>query len=290
VPSPPSRHLIDNATVTPSRPDRVQSPFGRQRPRTSQAPLSVVWLLTARSLRQRTAGSVLGWFWLVAQPAFLLVVYTFVFGAVLGVRFTPEAGTFDFALHLMAGLMPYMAFRESLERGAGTLIGNRQLIQRVLTAPVVYPTVTTLSSVATEVIGLGLLLLAVALFGDGLTWWVLLLPVVMAARFVISLALAWVLSILTVFLRDVREGLRLILTMLFFATPILYPVDRVPERFHWVFEYNPIHHLVSAYRAVIVQGSPPPVTFVWIFALSLVALWLAYRFFSATVERAKDLL
>ena len=82
----------------------------------------------------------------------------------------------------------------------------------------------------------------------------------------------------------------LLLTMLFFATPILYPVSRVPERFHWLFEFNPFYHLVTAYRAVIIEGAPPPTSFFVVLGLGLLLAWLARRFFDATVERAKDLL
>lgn len=253
-------------------------------------PSSVVWLLTARNLRQRTTGSILGWVWLLVQPAFLLITYTFVFGVVLQVRFVPGAGTLSFALYLMAGLMPFVAFRESVERGGKALTANRQLLQRVLTPPYVFPMVVALSSVATEAIGLGLLLLAVPFVGEGLTPWVLLLPLVMLARLLLSVALAWLVSILSVFVRDLNQLVSLLLTMLFFATPILYPVSRVPERFHWLFEFNPFYHLVTAYRAVIVEGAPPSAGFYLVLAFGLLLAWLARRFFDATVERAKDLL
>lgn len=235
-------------------------------------------------------GSVLGWVWLLVQPAFLLMIYTFVFGLVLQVRFSPGAGTLSFALYLMAGLMPFMAFRESVERGGKALITNRQLVQRVLTPPLVYPMVVVLGSLVTELIGLGLLLLAVPFFGEGLTPWVLLLPLVMLGRLLLSLAFAWLVSIFTVFVRDLSQFVNLLLTMLFFATPILYPLSRVPERFHWLFELNPFFHLVSAYRAVIIDGAPPPVGFYWVLLLGLLLVLLAWRFFGLTIERAKDLL
>ena len=253
-------------------------------------PSSVVWLLTARDLRQRTTGSMLGWVWLLVQPAFLLLVYTFVFGLVLQVRFVPGAGTLSFALYLMAGLMPFMAFRESVERGGKALTANRQLLQRVLTPPSVFPMVVTFSSVVTEAIGLGLLLLVVPWVGEGLTPWVLLLPLVMLARLLISLALAWVMSILTVFVRDLHQLVSLLLTMLFFATPILYPISRVPEGFHWLYVFNPFYHLVAAYRAVIVEGTPPAGGFYLVLGFSLLLVLLARGFFDATIERAKDLL
>ena len=256
----------------------------------SFVPISVLWLLTVRDVKQRTMGSALGWVWLLLQPAFLLLTYTFVFGVVLQVQFSPGAGTLSFALYLMAGLMPFMAFRESVERGGKALIANRQLVQRVLTPPSVYPMVVALGSLVTEAIGLGLLVLAVLMIGEGLTPWVLLLPLVIFTRLLLSLALAWLVSILTVFVRDLSQLVNLLLTMLFFATPILYPLSRVPERFQWLFELNPFYHLVSAYRAVIIDGVSPPVGFFWLLLLGVLLVVLAWRFFGATVERAKDLL
>ncbi len=253
-------------------------------------PGQAVLLLTAREIRQRTTGSVLGWGWLVIQPAFLLAIYTFVFGVVLQVRFVPGGDTLGFALYLMAGLMPYTAFRESVERGANSLTSNRQLLQRVLTPPAVFPVVVTLSSVVTEAIGLGLLLVAVLLLGGGLSFWVLLLPLLILCRLLLSLAVAWLVSTLTVFLRDLGQLLNLLLTLLFFATPILYPVSQVPEGYSLVFELNPFYHLVSAYRAVILEGAAPPAGFYVVLAGAVVLLLLSRRFFDATVDRAKDLL
>ena len=249
-----------------------------------------VWLLIARDLRQRFTGSWLGWLWLLLQPAFLLLVYTFVFGMVLRIRFLPESDTLTFALYLMAGLMPYNGFRESVERGASSLTGSRDLVQRVVFPPLLLPLVVTLSSLVTELVGLLILTAAVWLLTGGLSWWCLLLPVVMLVRLLLSLGVAWLVSILNVFLRDLEHLLGMLLTLLFFATPIIYPASMVPEPYRWVFDYNPFHYLVGAYRAVIIEGRPPDPSFLVLAAGALLLAGFGHWFFRRAVHRARDLL
>ena len=249
-----------------------------------------LWLLTLRDLRERVAGTALGLVWLVLQPLFLMVVYTFVFGFLLRVRFQAEGSTVTFALYLMAGLMPYTAFQQSVQRGASSLISNRGLVSKASFPPVLLPVVVAASSVVTELIGLGVLILAVVLIKGEVSPWLPLLPLLVGLRFLFSLGVAWAVSVLSVFFRDLGQLLGLLLTVLLFVTPILYPASVVPESWRWVLEINPLHHLVDAYRNVIIEGTAPDPG-VWGVALLALALaWLGYLFFERVVERAKDFL
>ncbi|PLY14732.1 MAG: hypothetical protein C0631_09410 [Sedimenticola sp.] len=249
-----------------------------------------VYLLSARDLKQRSAGSYLGWLWLVLQPAFMLLIYTFVFGVILKVRFQTGSGTGDFALYLMAGLFPFNAFREAADRSTSSLTSNRQLIQRVVFPPVLLPLVVSMTSLVTEIAGLAIVALAVLVMGEGLTPWVLMFPLLMLARFLLNLGVGWVLSVLNVFFRDMNQLIGMLLTLLFFGTPIIYPASLVPEKWVWIYKLNPFYHLVSAYRSIFIEGIPPEVGFYIVLVLSAVIALLGLVFFSKTLDRAKDLL
>ena len=249
-----------------------------------------VYMLTVRDLKQRSAGSYLGLLWLILQPAFMLLIYTFVFGVVLKVRFENGSTTTNFALYLMAALFPFTAFSEAVDRSTSSLTSNRQLIQRVVFPPVFLPMVVSFSSVVKELISLVLIAIAVVIMGDGLSAWVLLFPLLTLTRLMLNLGVGWVLSILNVFFRDLGQMIGMLMTLLFFGTPIIYPASMVPERWTWVYEFNPFYHLVTAYRAIFVQSSPPDMAFfVVMFVCGAIALF-GWLFFRATIERAKDLL
>ena len=249
-----------------------------------------VYILAAKDLKQRTSGSYLGWLWLMIEPAAMLVIYTFVFGFLLKVRFDSGGGTDNFTLNLMAALIPFTAFREAVERSTSSLTSNRDLIQRVVFPPLLLPVVISVTSLFTELLGLILIVIAVALMGVEVSIWIFMFPLLMLTRLLLNLGIGWLLSILNVFFRDLGQMIGILMTVIFFSTPIIYPSAVVPPDWRWVFELNPFYYLVSAYRAIFIHGSPPESGFYVVMVLSIVVASLGLLFFGKTIDRAKDLL
>jgi lipopolysaccharide transport system permease protein len=246
-------------------------------------------LLVRRDLQQRVSGTVLGVSWLLLQAAFLLGIYTFVFGAVLRVRFTEGGGTSDFALYLMAAMLPFLGFQEGVQRASSVLQENRDLISKVVYPPLLLPLSVVASSLAVEVSGL--LVLILVLMWKGLATVALLtLPLLILVRILLTLGVAWVVSILTVFLRDLSQLLTMLLTLLLFATPILYPLSAVPERYQGILLVNPFTLLVTTYRGVLIEGVMPSGAFYLLAILALVFAVLCLLFFDRMIERARDFL
>jgi ABC-type polysaccharide/polyol phosphate export permease len=246
-------------------------------------------LLVRRDLQQRVSGTVLGLTWLVLHAAFLLGVYTFVFGTVLGVRFTQSGDTGEFALYLMAALLPFLGFQEGVLRAANVLPENRELINKVVFPPLLLPLSVVLSSLAVEAIGL--LVLVAVLGGQGiLSGTLLYLPLLMGVRLLLTLGVAWVVSVLTVFLRDLTQLMSMLLTALLFATPILYPSSMIPERFQWLLGMNPFTQLVNAYRGILIEGVAPGSEFYLLLVTTIIFVVVCLLFFDRMIERAKDFL
>ncbi|MEJ2619062.1 MAG: ABC transporter permease [Candidatus Thiodiazotropha sp.] len=246
-------------------------------------------LLVSRDLQQRVTGTVLGLGWLVLNSAFLLAIYTFVFGLVLKVRFTDVGGTGEFAIYLMAALLPFLGFQEGVLRSTSVLSENRDLINKVVFPPILLPLSVVLSSIAVEIIGLAVLV-AVLLWQGILTWTVLFLPILMVARLLLTVGMAWIVSVITVFLRDLSQAMALLLTILMFATPILYPASAVPEAYHWLMDLNPITILVNSYRGILIEGMVPGVAFYLLLFGALIFAALSLFFFDRMIERTKDFL
>ncbi len=252
--------------------------------------LATLALLVARDLRSRVAGSYLGMVWYIAQPLFLILLYGYVFGAVLGIRFHRDQPSDHFVLYLMAGMLPYIGLQESVSRAASALIDNRSLLDASPLPIWLYPLVPVVSSAVTELFALSILIVIAWWLTGSLSMWVLLLPLLLLARLLLSAGLGLSFSVLTPFLRDISQLLGMLLTLLLFATPIFYPAEMVPERWRWVFEVNPFYYLVTAYREVLLEHRPPFLELgIALLAGGLVA-WGGLRLFQRLAPRARDVL
>ncbi len=252
--------------------------------------IATLRLLVARDLRARVAGSYLGVLWYLAQPLFLIVLYGFVFGAVLGVRFHRDQPSESFVLYLMAGMLPYIGLQESVTRAANALVDNRGLLESSPLPAWLYPLVPVLSSAVTELLGLLLLVMAAWWLTGALSPWVVWVPMLLLVRVSMSIGLGWFFAVLTPFFRDLSQLLGMLLTLLLFATPILYPVEMVPEKWRPVFAFNPLYYVVSAYREALLEGRFPLAAWLASAAFAALLAGLGWLVFQRLAPRARDVL
>jgi lipopolysaccharide transport system permease protein len=209
--------------------------------------------LVARELKARYRGSVLGFFWSFINPLLLLLVYSFVFEFVLPNK-SPEK---PYALFLFCGILPWTWFSSSVLEASGVLISGGNLIKKVLFPAEVLPIVTVLAGLAHFCLGLPILAAfliyyRVAVTPADLLWF----PIIVGIQLVLTLGLALLVSALTVHFRDVRDLLANLLTLWFFATPIIYPINQAPERVRRLLYLNPFTHLATAYQEVLFRPGP----------------------------------
>ena len=171
------------------------------------------------------------------------------FSWILQVRLGPEAGTRAFVLYFACGFLPYLAFSEAIQRGSTSLTDNRSLLDKVVFPAEVLPAVGVFMAAVTEVIGLLLLVVMASFLGVRPSAWLFLLPLIVVLRIVLCLGLAWLVSVLNVFVSDLGQILGLLLLSWMFFTPIFYPADAVPDSLTWLLLLNPLYHVVTAYRA-----------------------------------------
>jgi ABC-type polysaccharide/polyol phosphate export permease len=216
---------------------------------------ALIQSLVARELKARYRGSVLGFFWSFVNPVLLLSIYTFVFTQVMPA--TRGLGIEPYALFLFCGLLPWTWFSSSLLESSTVLIAGGNLIRKVLFPAEVLPIVTVLAALVHFCLGLLIVAAAITIFEVAVTATDLLwLPVVVLVQLVFTLGLALLLSALTVHFRDMRDLLANVLTLWFFATPILYPIEVVDVRWRPLLELNPFTHLARAYQQVLFVEGP----------------------------------
>ena len=227
---------------------------------------SLIHTLVVRDLKARYRGSVLGFFWSFANPLLLLMVYTFVFSVVLPARF--EGVDENYALFLFCGLLPWIWFSSALTESSNSLLTNGNLIKKVLFPAEVLPVVSVVANMVHFFLALPILFLALGLFASRaptigeLVWF----PVVIAVQFLLTLGLGMLLAALTVHFRDIKDLLSNLLTLWFFATPILYPWTLVSDRGpslaglpplgKLMMDVNPFTHLAISYQEILFYDGP----------------------------------
>jgi lipopolysaccharide transport system permease protein len=210
--------------------------------------------LVARELKARYRGSALGFFWSFINPLLLLLIYTFVFAYVMPAKFE---GIDPYALFLFCGILPWTWFSSSLAESSSVLISGGNLIKKVLFPAEILPIVTVLANMIHFILGLPILALFLIWYDAPLSpgelvWF----PVIVAVQLVLTLGFALILSALTVHFRDIRDILSNVLSLWFFATPIIYPWKDAPDFGKWFLNANPFTHLAISYQEVLFFVGP----------------------------------
>ena len=215
--------------------------------------------LIRRNVAARYRGAFLGIGWTVLQPLLMLAVYTYVFGVVFKTRWRPDgAGQAEFALALFCGLIPFGFLAECATTAPGVVVANANYVKRVVFPLDLLPVVTVGSAlVVTAVNTLVLVVATLCLLGPPPAS-ALLLPLAAVPCVLLCLAVAWLLAMLGVFVRDTVSIVAFLTQVLFFVTPIVYPPSAVPERFQALVALNPLATLVELWRALALGITPPP--------------------------------
>lgn len=202
----------------------------------------LLYFLTWRDVKVRYKQTLLGATWALLQPLLLMLIFTFAFGRLVGVK----SGGLPYPLFAYAGLLPWMFFANAVTNSGNSLIGNTNLIKKVYFPRVIIPT----AAVAAGLVDLGIafLLLIVLMFyyHVGLHSSLLLLPLLIALLTLLALGVGMWTSALNVKYRDVRYALPFLIQVWLFASPVIYPV---PAQWRWLMALNPMTGIVQGFRA-----------------------------------------
>jgi lipopolysaccharide transport system permease protein len=237
--------------------------------------------LARRDVLSRYKGSILGLGWSVLFPLLILLSYTFVFRTVFKARW-PGGGdsTMEFALQVFAGLVVFNLFSELMNRAPRLVLEQPNLVKRVVFPLEVLAWVAVAGSMFHAALGLAILLAAIALAGPGLTAWALLVPLVLVISVPSLLGLAWLLSALGVFIRDIGHAMGPAVTMLMFMSPVLYPAKALPDFLAVALWLNPLTIPIENLRLLLLAGKPPNWQELFFYTVAgLVFAHLAHKFF-----------
>lgn len=215
--------------------------------RTLVSSREVLAALISKELRVKYKRSLLGFMWSLVTPLALATVYLFVF------KYVYKVGQKDFVLFLLTGLLPWQFFNMATMAATNSLVDNAPLIRKVYFPRILLPVASVGANLLNFLSGLALLAVIVSVSGrpiyKSLHW--LVAAVLLEAALCLGIAL--ILSVWNVYFRDIAQVIGIFLLVAFFLTPIVYPVDIVPEAFRFLIVINPLAAIMQAYRAALFE-------------------------------------
>ena len=279
----------------------THSPYALGRLLHPLAPVLAVWRardlilqLSSRELSQRYRGTSLGLLWAVLSPLITLVIYTFVFGSILKLRYdvSTTGSQTEYALALFAGLIVYTVFQSVAGAAPTMVLQNPSYVKRVVFPLEALPVVHLLAALAQFGINLAVLLVGCWLVFGKLSIGLLWTPLILLPLAMLSLGVAWFLASFCVYARDLTQLVPVALSLLMLLTPIFYPLSSVPKEFRDVYQFsNPLAVLVENARNVLLYGKQPePIPLLLVTLASWVVMQLGFAWFMKTKRGFADVL
>ncbi|MCC6544927.1 MAG: ABC transporter permease [Nitrospirae bacterium] len=230
--------------------------FGRQLYKNSYMIRSMV----IRDLRQRYVGSMLGIFWSVIHPLTQIMLYYFVFGVVLKMRLGPEYGETKFVFWLIGGLLPWMFFADIITRAPKAVIDQGNLVKKMVFPSEILPIVNIAAALINHILAIAILVVFLVASGQGISPKIYLMMPYLLLLIVFSLGISWLLSSLTVYLRDIGHIIGVIVNIWFYLTPVIYPQQQIPGSLLRFFRLNPMLHIIEGFRTALLGKTSVDIT------------------------------
>ncbi|PYS23532.1 MAG: sugar ABC transporter permease [Acidobacteria bacterium] len=247
--------------------------------------------LTKRELAARYRGSILGIVWALLTPVVMIAIFTIIFAGIFKAKFGMNSSQWDYALYLFCGLLPWNAFQESLQLSAGTIVAHANLVKRVIFPLETLPVSLSLAAVINQLFGTIVLVVAIAILRREVHATIVFLPLILIPQLVATFGIAWLVASLGVFIRDIVQGIALVLMAWMYLTPIIYPESLVPAPYRKIINLNPFTALVRNYRRVLIEGSSPDWTGLAYFsAFALLSFLIGYWWFARTRKNFADVI
>src|SRR5712691_2430110 len=199
----------------------------------------LVLSLAKRELAARYKGSVLGILWALLTPIVMIAIFTIIFAGIFKAKFGVSNSSWDYALYLFCGLLPWNAFQESVQLSSTTIVGHANLVKRVVFPLETLPVSQSLAAIANQMFGTVALLAAALIIRGELHATIVFLPLLIIPQLLATFGAAWLIASLGVFVRDIVQGITLLLMAWMYLTPLIYPESLVPVRYLGIVNLNP---------------------------------------------------
>lgn len=208
----------------------------------------VLVLLTRRELKVRYQSSFLGYLWTVIDPLAMSAVYWFVFTQVFGAR---KLGADPYIVFLIFGMLPWNWFTTGVRSACGALTKDAKIIRSAKLPRQLWVLKIVSAKLVEFVLAWPVLILFMIIYKMPPSAFIFALPLAVALQFMLVTGLGFIVAPLCVLIKDVDRIVPIILRIVFYMSPVLYAVQRIPEQWQWVYTVNPLAGILELYRAIV---------------------------------------
>lgn len=205
----------------------------------------MIYMLVRRDLRGRYKGSILGFFWTFLNPLLQIMVYGVVFSTIMRVDID------QFYIYLFVGFVPWFMLTSAITQGAVCIESQSNLVEKIYFPRMVLPISTVMTCFVNMLLSELVVFAVLILSGHGLTGYIIALPPIMLIQLIFVLGIVLIVSACTVYVRDLAHILEIVTMAWFYATPIVYTPDMLPEQFKFLLYANPMSGIIDCYRQVL---------------------------------------
>lgn len=239
----------------------------------------------------RFARSKFGGLWAIFNPLAQVAIYALILSNVLQAKIDGIESHYSFAIYLTTGMLCWNLFSEIVSRCLNVFIANGNLIKKAMFPKVVLPAIVVGTCLLDNILLLVAILFIFALLGHMPGVQILWLPLLIGSTIALGVGIGLTLGILNIFVRDIAQVVGIVLQLLFWFTPIVYPLSIIPEQYVQYLYLNPVFPLVQAYHDVLVFGVGPDFFDIMvILSVSVALLSLALFLFLRANEEMADVL
>ena len=235
----------------------------------------LLYFLIWRDIKVRYAQSVLGVGWAVIQPVFLMIVFTLVFGRLARL----DSDGAPYAIFSYVALVPWTYFSNALTDSTTSLVQNSALITKVYFPRIILPLSAILSKLIDFAIALVLVIGLLAWYKTVPNVGVAVIPLLVLLMILTAAGLGIWMASLAIQYRDIKYALTFIIQMLMFASPVVYPLNMVPERYQFLYSLNPMVGVIEGFRSAFLATNPMPWNLIGIGFCVAIALLVAGTFY-----------
>ena len=228
-----------------------------------------------KEIRGKYKNSFLGVLWSFLNPLLQILVYAIVFPLIL------KNNEKNYVIFVCCGLIPWTFFATAVNRAAFTMIENGNIIKKVYFPREILPISVVTSEAINFLISTIIIIAFVFIYGLGVTKYVIFYPLIYIIQYILVLGLSFIVSSITVYIRDLQHLISVAMQLLFYATPIVYASNTIPDNFKWILNLNPMTYIINGYRDIFYNQTMPDVNALLILGAIMIAVCvIGYAIFS----------
>lgn len=227
-----------------------------------------------KDIRGKYKGSFLGVLWSFINPLLTALVYAIVFPFIL------KGSQDNYVTFIVIAILPWNWFTTVISQGTFCILANAGIIKKVYFPREILPISTATSGLVNFLISTPIILMFLLFSGIGFSKHILFLPVIAIIQYLLTLAIIMITSAINVYIRDAEYIINFFVTMLFYATPVLYSADLFPKQFRQFLYLNPMTTIINGYRDIFYYKQMPDCLALGIvFIISILLLLLGFKIF-----------